>query len=154
MNDSNDWLASIDLDAVKPTGPRQTTKSKKPRRRIVYGEPARLAPTIPSWAVARGPDQQRAVTEVAGKFIPTDELCPAQFIYQEVLALMTFIESAGMDSRQPAISARLLAVLHAAITPYEFKRAAESHRASEAAQLQELTKLIHNTIKLIPLEDE
>lgn len=147
MTDSNDWLASIDLDAVRPTGPRRTATVKKPRRRIVYGEPSRLAPTLPK---GRGPDQQRTVTPVAGQFIPTDEICPTQFTYDEAMAALTIIAAAGTSKQH----IRLVSVLKAAIAPHEFKRAAESHRANEAAKMQELTKLVHKAVSLIPLEDE
>jgi hypothetical protein len=150
VNDSNDWLASIDLAAVKPTGPRREAKPKKPRRRIIYGEPSRLAPRIPSWAQGRGPDTQRAVTAVAGKFVNTDDLCPASFTYDEAMDVMTLINiSEHIENK-----ARLLAVLRAAVAPYEFRQAAEEHRLAEAAKLAELNKTLNQAFGLIKLENE
>ena len=158
--DSNDWLASIDLDAVKSaprvrTREKESGKLKKRRRRIIYGEPGRLAPVIPAWAQGRGPDQQRAVTEVAGQFVETSELCTAQFTYQEALEVMHIIKSTTSESFLDSDSQpRLLAVLKAAIAPYEFRQAAEEHRLAEAEKAKALNKLLNEAFGLIKLEDE
>jgi hypothetical protein len=149
MSDSNDWLASIDLDAVKPVSTPRAKTAKKYVRRIVYGEPQRLAPVIPSWARGRGPDTQRAVTAVAGQFIQTDDLCPVQFTYDEAIQILSLVTTSNLDNKS-----RLLAVLKAAVAPHEFALAAEAHRISEAAKLQELNKSLNLAFGLIKLEDE
>jgi hypothetical protein len=151
--DSNDWLASIDLDAVK-SAPRAkgsgsgsgSGSGRKKTRRIVYGEPSRLAPPFPK---GRGPDQQRPVTAVAGKFIPTDDLCPTQFTYDEAIAVISLVSASDLSDKL-----RLLAVLRAAVAPHEFALAAEAHRISEAAKLAELNKTLNLAFGLIKLEAE